>query len=136
MPRLDFPVSQRQLRVGEELRHALAWVLERGELHDRDLADLTITVTEVRVSADLRQATAFVVALGGGHESSLVAALERAKGFLRRRVGEVVRLRRVPEFSFRIDRSFDAADRIDRALRDPSVARDLRGDPRDDRKKG
>ncbi len=119
------PSSQRQLRVGEELRHALAWIIERGEIRDPDFAGVPITVTEVRVSPDLRQALVFVVALGGGREDALVASLDRASGFLRRRVGETVRLRYVPGLSFRIDRSFDAADRIERVLRDPRVARDL-----------
>jgi ribosome-binding factor A len=136
MSKANLPSGQRQLRVGEELRHALAWILERQEIRDPELAGLTVTVTEVRVSPDLRQATVFVVALGGGRERDLVDALERAKGFLRRRVGETVRLRVVPQLSFRIDRSFDAADRIGRALRDPLVARDLIEDPSKEDKKG
>lgn len=120
--------SQRQLRVGEELRHALAWILERGELRDPAFADIPVTITEVRVSPDLRRAVVFVIALGGGHEPVLVEALERARGFLRRRMSETVRLRYVPELSFRIDRSFDEADRIGDLLRDPLVARDLDDD--------
>ena len=125
MSKQHLPLSQRQLRVGEELRHALAWILERGEIRDPDFVGVPITVTEVRVSPDLRRALVFVVALGGGREDALVSALDRAKGFLRHKVGEAVRLRYVPELSFRIDRSFDAADRIGRILRDPQVARDI-----------
>lgn len=117
--------GQRQLRVGEEIRHALAWILERGEVRDPRLAGAVVTVTEVRVSPDLRQATAFIVPLGGQHESEVVAALEHARGFLRRRVAEAVQLRNVPQLTFRLDRSFDEADRMNRVLRDPRVARDL-----------
>ena len=133
--------GQRQLRVGEELRHALAWILERGEVRDPRLASAVVTVTEVRVSPDLRQATAFIVPLGGEHEAAVLAALEHARGFLRRRVAETVQLRYVPQVTFRLDRSFDDADRMNRALRDPRVARDLvpRGDDDnvcDDERKG
>jgi ribosome-binding factor A len=136
MSKPNAPSNQRQLRIGEELRHALAWIMERGEIRDPDLAGLTITITEVRVSADLRQAMVFVVALGGGRANGLVGALDRAKGFLRRRVAETVRLRFVPELSFRADQSFDTADRIGRALRDPLVARDLDDNSNNDEENG
>jgi ribosome-binding factor A len=125
-------VSQRQLRVGEELRHALAWILERGEMRDPAAAGISLTVTEVRISPDLRQATAFVVPLGGGDEALVIAALGRAKGFLRRRIAETVRLKFVPDLAFRIDRSFEQADRVARILRDPAVSRDLAPDSGDD----
>jgi ribosome-binding factor A len=125
MSREGGPVGQRQLRVGEELRHALAWILERGEVRDPVLAAVAVTVTEVRISPDLRQATVFVVPLGGREEASVVAALARAKGFLRRRIAESVRLKFVPDLAFRVDRSFDQADRIARILRDPAVSRDV-----------
>jgi ribosome-binding factor A len=117
--------SQRQLRVGEELRHILAELLERGELHDPALAGIPVTVTEVRVSSDLRNATAFVVPLGRGADASVIDALTRARGFVRRRVGGLARLKFVPEFTFRFDTSFDQADRIESLLREPAVARDL-----------
>jgi ribosome-binding factor A len=136
MSKPNAPSNQRQLRIGEELRHALAWIMERGEIRDPDLAGLTITITEVRVSADLRLAMVFVVALGGGRTNGLVEALDRAKGFLRRRVAETVRLRFVPELSFRADQSFDTADRIGRALRDPLVARDLDDNSNNDEENG
>lgn len=117
--------SQRQLRVGEELRHALAWMLERGEVHDPGLQARAITVTEVRVSPDLKNATVFMVPLGGGDATEPVAALNRAANFLRHRVGEQVHLKYVPRLSFVADDSFDNASHIDSLLHDPMVARDL-----------
>lgn len=128
MSRDDQPSSQRQLRVGEELRHALAWIIERGELRDPALAKAPVTVTEVRISPDLRQATVFVMPLGGGAQEAVLAALTRARGFLRRQIGGSVKLRYVPDLTFRIDRSFEEADRITRALREPRVVRDLEAD--------
>ena len=128
MSRDDRPVGQRQLRVGEELRHALARILERGEARDPALATVAVTVTEVRITPDLRQATVFVMPLGGREEASVAAALARARGFLRRRIAESVRLKFVPDLLFRIDRSFDEADRIARILRDPAVSRDIEHD--------
>ncbi|MGZ9033239.1 MAG: 30S ribosome-binding factor RbfA [Rhodospirillales bacterium] len=120
--------SQRQLRVGEELRHALAHLLERGEVHDPGLAGRPVTVTEVRISPDLRNATAFIMPLGGAADTAVVEALMRARGYLRRRLAEMVRLRVMPAFSFRLDGSFDEADHIEALLRRPEVARDLRDD--------
>jgi ribosome-binding factor A len=125
MSRDDRPVGQRQLRVGEELRHALAGILERGEIRDPGLATVAVTVTEVTLSPDLRQATVFVMPLGGREEASVVRALTRARGFLRRRIAESVYLKFVPDLAFRVDRSFEQADRITRILRDPVVSRDI-----------
>jgi ribosome-binding factor A len=119
------PSGQRQLRVGEELRHALAWIIERGELHDPALSRTSVTVTEVRISPDLRQATVFIMPLGGSAQASVLAALTRARGFLRRRIARTVELKYVPDLAFRLDHSFEEADRIGRALRRPEVARDL-----------
>lgn len=118
--------SQRQLRVGEELRHALAQLLERGEVHDPGLAGTSVTVTEVRISPDLRNATAFIMPLGGAGDAAAVEALMRARGFLRCRLAEMVRLKVMPALSFRLDASFDEADHIEALLRRPEVARDLR----------
>jgi len=132
--RADRGPSQRQLRVGEELRHALAWILERGEVRDPDLKDVPVTVTEVRVSPDLRSATVFVVPLGGGGTEAILAGLTRARPFLRRRVGSAVRLKFVPDITFRADTSYDEAGRIDALLRDPGIARDLAGDRGTDEK--
>jgi len=117
--------SQRQLRVGEELRHALVRILSRGNLRDPELAGVQVTVTEVRVSPDLRNATAFVVPFGGGPAEALVAALNRAAGFFRAQFGRQLKLRYVPGIQFQADRSFDHASRIDALLHDPRVASDL-----------
>jgi ribosome-binding factor A len=120
--------SQRQLRVGEELRHALARIIERGEIRDPEVARRGVTVTEVSVSPDLRQATVFVVPLGGGEIAPLLAGLKRAAPFLRREVARHVQLRMAPEFAFAADDSFDRAERIDELLNSPAVRRDLDGD--------
>jgi ribosome-binding factor A len=119
--------SQRQLRVGEELRHALAWILERGELHDPALSGVAVTVTAVSVSPDLRNAVAFVVPLGGGDPKAVVAALIHARSFLRRRLAASVKLRYMPTLTFRADLSFDRAAHILQLLNEPRVARDLEG---------
>jgi ribosome-binding factor A len=117
--------TQRQLRVGEELRHVLANVFEKGVIRDPGLAGVSVTVTEVRAGADLRTATVFVVPLGGGDADTMLSALARARSFLRRRIAEEVRLKFVPDLVFRLDPSFDEAQHIERLLRDPAVARDL-----------
>ena len=123
--RSERPVSQRQLRVGEAVRHALAEIFERGTLRDPSLSGVSVTVTEVKVSPDLRNATAFVTPLGGGDAEAMVGALGRAAPFLRRRVAETVNLKFAPNLTFRIDGSFEYAGRIERLLGDPAVARDL-----------
>jgi ribosome-binding factor A len=120
--------SQRQLRVGEEVRHAIAWALERGEVRDPDVHNIAITVTEVRISPDLRNATAFIVPLGGGAEAELkkvLSGLNRAVPYLRKVIAKGVHLRNVPRLNFIADSSFDEASHIDRLLRNPTVARDL-----------
>ena len=120
--------GQRQLRVGEELRHLLAELLERGDMRDPDLRGASITVTAVDVSPDLRNAIAFVMPLGGQDEPRLLAAMRRAAPWFRARVGERAGLRHAPEIRFEIDRTFDEADRIGNLLRRPDVARDLKDD--------
>lgn len=117
--------SQRQLRVGEELRHALSQLLASGELHDPQLTDISLTVTEVRVSPDLKNATAFVVPLGGRDMEPVIAALNHAAGFLRGQLGQMVELRHTPRISFQADRSFDEAARINAILHHPRVAQDV-----------
>ena len=121
--------SVRQLRVGEEIRHCLAEIFGRGDLHDPDLAGVSLTVSEVRISPDLRNATAFVMPLGGADVETVLAALGRAAPYLRGLIGKQIRLRYVPALDFRRDPSFDAATRIDDILRSPGVARDLDGKP-------
>ncbi len=128
MPRGNKAPSQRQLRVGEEVRHAIANVIERGEFRDPDLVGRGITVTEVRVSPDLHNATVFVTPLGGGDSAPLLAGLKRAKAFLRHEIARAVELRVVPDLWFQADTTFDEAGRIDRLLRSPEVQRDLDSD--------
>jgi len=111
--------GQRQLRVGEELRHLLAELLERGDMRDPDLRGASITVTAV-------DAIAFVMPLGGQDEPRLLAAMRRAAPWFRARVGERAGLRYAPEIRFEIDRTFDEADRIGNLLRRPDVARDIK----------
>jgi ribosome-binding factor A len=118
--------SQRQLRVGEEVRHALAWLLRPGALRDPALFDANVTVTEVQLSPDLRNATAFVMPLGGANAADIIAGLRRSAPYLRGQLGKLVRLRRVPNLSFALDGAFDSADRIAAVLHSETVARDLR----------
>jgi ribosome-binding factor A len=120
--------SQRQLRVGEELRHALSAVLARGELRDPHLAEVSLTVTEVRVSPDLKNATAFVVPLGGADLDGVISALNHAASFLRGQLGHEVQLRHTPRLSFQADHSFDEAARINAILHHPRVAQDVEHD--------
>lgn len=125
--------SQRQLRVGEELRHVLAAILARGELRDPALKDLSITVSEVRVNPDMRHATAYVMPLGGvGDAAEIVTALNRAAAFLSHEVGRRITMKYTPSLQFTLDTVFDEAQRIDALLRQPGVARDLKRQRSDD----
>jgi ribosome-binding factor A len=126
------PASQRQLRVGEELRHALAGLLRPGELRDPALREANITVSEVRVSPDLKNATAFVMPLGCAHAEEIMAALRRGAPFLRGRLARAVALRQVPDIAFAFDTAFDSARRITALLHRPEVARDLPQHPESD----
>ncbi len=125
--------SQRQLRVGEEIRHILSDVLRRAHFRDPDLAGAVITVTEVRVSPDLKNATAFVMPLtgatGAGDDTDTVLkALDRAHAYIRTLVAEQLNLRFAPTLSFKRDASFDAASRIEQVLQRPEVQADLHKD--------
>jgi ribosome-binding factor A len=117
--------SQRQLRAGELIRHALTDILAREEFADPDLHGKSITITEVRISPDLKHATAFAAPLGGEGMEKTAAALNRAQGFLRGRLGREVELRVVPTLRFVPDDSYDEARRIDQLLASPRVRRDL-----------
>ena len=123
--------SQRQLRVGEAVRHALAEVLSQGEVHDPVLEGHMITVPEVRMSPDLRLATIYVTPLGGRDEKAVVAALERNKRYLRGVIARKVNLKFAPDIRFRVDERFEEAERIEKLLRSPAVKRDLGGDDDD-----
>ena len=120
--------SQRQLRAGELIRHALAEILTRGEVHDPVIENHVITVPEVRVTPDLRLATVYVMPLGGRDESEVLSALERNKRFLRGELAHRINMKFAPEIRFRIDERFDEAERIDKLLRMPDVRRDLKDD--------
>jgi len=126
------PISQRQLRVGEELRHALARLLRPGELRDPALREANITVTEVRVSPDLKNATAFVMPLAGANTAEIMAGLKRSAVFLKGRMARMVELRQVPNLVFAVDTAFDGAARIAALLARPEVERDLQPQPEDD----
>jgi ribosome-binding factor A len=120
--------GQRQLRVGEEIRHLLAQILARGEMHDPALADRTITVTEVRLSPDLKNATVYVVPLGGEHSAEVINALNHGAGHLRSLAAHELRLRYAPHLAFELDLSFDRAQRIEELLHRPEVLQDLAPD--------
>jgi ribosome-binding factor A len=117
--------SQRQLRVGELIRHALAEVFTRGEIHDAVLSQEALTVSEVRMAPDLRLATIFVLPLGGKDVTQILAALEANRRYLRGEVARAVNLKFAPEVRFRADESFDQARRIDRLLASDKVRQDL-----------
>ena len=119
-------VSQRQLRVAELIRHEMADMLARGEVHDSVIEHHMITVPEVRVTADLRLATIYVMPLGGRDEKEVLDALERNSRYVRGEIARRVNLKFAPEIRFRIDERFDEAERIEKLLRTPAVQRDLR----------
>jgi ribosome-binding factor A len=123
------PASQRQLRVGEEIRHLLAQLLRPGELRDPALHDANITVTEVRLSPDLRNATAFVMPLGGANAEEILSGLRRSAPFLKSRLARLIELRHMPNLTFAFDNAFDSAARISALLARPEVERDLHPDP-------
>ncbi len=117
--------TQRQLRVAELIRRALADTLMRGDIHDEELAHVSVTVGEVRTSPDLRHATVFVLPLGGVNTDGVIAALNRNTGELRRAVNKAVSLKFSPELRFIPDPSFDQMDETRRLLDDEKVRRDL-----------
>jgi len=117
--------SQRQLRVGELVRHALAEMLTRGDVHDPVIEKHMITIPEVRVTADLRLATIYVMPMGGRDAEEVVAAFERHKKYLRGEIAHRINLKFAPDIRFRVDDRFAEAERIDKLLRSPDVKRDL-----------
>jgi ribosome-binding factor A len=120
--------SQRQLRVGELIRHALADILQRGEVHDPALEGMVVTVPEVRVTPDLKLATIFLMPLGGKGADIVVGIFDRHKRFLRGEIAHRIDLRYAPDLRFQLDTSFQEGDRIDALLRRPDVKRDLGSD--------
>jgi ribosome-binding factor A len=117
--------SPRQLRVGELIRHALAELFSRGEIHDPVIETHMITVPEVHMSADLRLATIYIVPLGGRDEQKVLDALEANKRYMRGEIARRINLKFAPEIRFRIDDRFDEAERIEKLLQTPEVRRDL-----------
>lgn len=117
--------SQRQLKVGEVIRHALAEIFVRGEVMDEVVSKHSLTVPEVRMTPDLKLATAYVMPLGGGEAEEVVAHLEKHKRFLRGEVAKRVNLKFMPELRFKVDVSFEESARVDALLASPQVARDL-----------
>lgn len=119
--------SQRQLRVGEVIRHAFAEILQRGDIHDAAIEGKVVTVPEVRMAPDLKCATIYVMPLGGEGSEEVVAAFDRNKNYLRGEIARRVALRHAPDLKFRVDESFDEGERVDAILRSPEVNRDLNG---------
>ena len=117
--------SQRQLRVGELIRHALAGMLSRAAIHDDTLALHVVTIPEVRMSPDLRMATVYVMPLGGGDTADVIAALERNKRYIRSEVAASIDLKFAPDVRFLPDETFAEASRIDRLLASEKVRRDV-----------
>ncbi len=117
--------GQRQLRVGELIRHALAEMLTRGEIHDDILASHVVTIPEVRISPNLRLATVYVASLGGEDVTAVLQALDRSKRYIRGEVARAINLKFAPDIRFMVDETFDEARRIDEVLRSPHVAQDL-----------
>jgi ribosome-binding factor A len=124
--------SQRQLRVGELVRHAMADMLTRGEVHDPVIEGHLITVPEVRMTADLRLATVYIMPLAGRDAEKVLTALDRNKKFLRGEIAHRINLKFAPDLRFRVDERFEEAERIDKLLRSPAVKRDLDDEGDDD----
>jgi ribosome-binding factor A len=123
--------TQRQLRVGEMLRHALADILRQGDIRDDDLRGVSVTVTQVKPSPDMRHATVFVEPLGGKNAKQVVGALNRHRAFIRGEMGHMIELKFTPDLRFVEDESFAEAEKIENLLKSERVARDLKT-PEDD----
>ena len=128
--------TQRQLRVGEIIRHALADILSRGEIADPDLDGVLLTVPEVRMSPDLKMATALVMPLGGRNIKKVMAGLERSRRWVRGRIAKRVNLKFAPDIRFVLDTRYDDDDRVTTVLRAPVVIQDLAKDKGEDEDKG
>lgn len=124
--------SQRMLRVGELVRHALADIFARGDIEDEALVGSVVTVPEVRMTPDLKLASAYVMPLGGVHADEIVAALNRHSKFIRGRVAPKINMKYAPEIRFFVDDTFEEAGRIDELLRSDRVKRDLEDDGGDE----
>lgn len=123
--RREMGPSQRQLRVGEMLRHALAEILSRSDIRDPELEGVSVTITQVKPSPDMRYATVYCAPLGGGNAGPVIAALNRHKGFLRGQMGHMISTKFTPDLRFVEDQSFAEAEKIENLLKSPEVQRDL-----------
>jgi ribosome-binding factor A len=124
-PHANEDQSVRLLKVGERVRHVLSELLTRQQVHDDTLSGHTVSVTEVRMSPDLRQAKVYVKPLLGGDEEAVLKALRQNTAYLQREVAQRLGLKFAPKLRFLADETFDEADRIEKLLSDPRVARDL-----------
>lgn len=124
--------SQRQLRVGEMLRHALAQILARSDIRDPELDGVSVTITQVKPSADMRYATVYCAPLGGQNADVIIAALNRHKGFMRGEMGHMISTKFTPDLRFVEDQSFAEAEKIENLLKSPLVQRDLAASEEDD----
>lgn len=120
------PTSQRQLRVNEMLRHAIAEVIDRETFLNQDLAGLTLTITEVNTSPDLKYAEVYITRLGGGDMETVLRGLKKVKSFIKREIGKKINLRYLPELRFREDKTFEEVKHIEYLLNQPKVRKDIR----------
>jgi len=120
--------SQRQLRVGEMLRHALSDILSRSQIRDPDLEVTSVTVTQVKPSADMRHAVVFCEPLGGKNAAKVIGALNRHRSFVRGQLGRTIALKFTPELHFEEDTSFAEAEKIETLLKSDRVQRDLKSE--------
>jgi ribosome-binding factor A len=131
-PAHEIGPSQRQLRVGEVLRHAISGILIRGEVRDPDLEGVSVTISQVTPTPDMRHALIYCEPLGGRNADRVIAALNRHRGFLRGRLGHTIRLKFTPELRFVEDQSFAEAEKIETILKSAKVQRDLKAGSEDE----
>lgn len=124
--------SLRLLRVSENVRHAIATIIARGDVHDHDLVGVSITVSEVRVSPDMRNAKVYIMPLGGVDQEKVIKALNKAGPYIRGQLSKRVRMKYLPRLAFRLDESFDEASHIQELLADPKVQKDVASSDVDD----
>lgn len=121
----DKAPSLRLLRAAENVRYAISTIIARGDVHDPDLAGVSVTVSEVRVSPDLRHAAVYIMPLGGVDQDVIIKALNKASGYIRGQLAKRVRMKYLPRLDFRIDESYDEASHINQLLANPRVMADV-----------
>lgn len=117
--------SQRQLRVGQEIKRILAGFIQKGEIRNLEGIDTIVTITEVTVSPDLKYASVYLMTLNNAHLQEVVGGLQLAANYLRKQIAEKMQLRYAPELVFKVDKTFEEVDKIEKLLRDPKVVHDL-----------